>query len=178
VEPLGGTENQIWQRCPDSVDTYNWEDSWRYSVGGIFKPMEALELRAGVAFDETPIPNAQRRTPRVPGEDRTWLTFGAGYQFSELIKVDFAYGHLWIDDPKINKDPTDPENTAKGALIGEYDSSIDIFSASVSFNFSTVLTQTANLWSSRHCIGSVACLQTSIVKKRWRLPDEETGRRH
>jgi long-chain fatty acid transport protein len=120
---------------PDSVDTYNWEDSWRYSVGGIFKPMEALELRAGVAFDETPIPNAQRRTPRVPGEDRTWLTFGAGYQFSELIKVDFAYGHLWIDDPKINKDVTDPENTARGALIGEYDSSIDIFSASVSFQF-------------------------------------------
>jgi long-chain fatty acid transport protein len=119
----------------DSFDTYNWDDSWRYSVGGIFKPMEALELRAGVALDETPIPNEQRRTPRVPGADRTWLTFGAGYQFSELIKVDFAYGHLWIDDPKINKDPTEPENRGKGALIGEYDSSIDIISAAISFQF-------------------------------------------
>lgn len=120
---------------PDSIDTYKWEDSWRYSIGGTFKPMEALELRAGVAYDETPIPNAQRRTPRVPGADRTWLTFGAGYQFSELIKLDFAYGHLWIDDPKLNKDVTEPENARRGALIGEYDSSIDIFSAAVSFQF-------------------------------------------
>jgi long-chain fatty acid transport protein len=120
---------------PDSYDTYNWDDTWRYSIGGIFRPSAALDLRAGVAFDETPIPNAQRRTPRVPGEDRTWLTLGAGYQFSELIKIDFAYAHLWIDDPKIDKDPTEPENRGKGALIGEYDASIDIISASISFLF-------------------------------------------
>ena len=119
----------------DSVDTLAWDDTWRFSLGGTFKPMEALELRAGVAFDETPIPSEQRRTVRIPGADRTWLTFGAGYQFSKLIKVDFAYGHLWIDDPKINKDPTEPENRLKGGLIGEYDSSIDIISAAVSFQF-------------------------------------------
>ena len=119
----------------DSVDTLAWDDTWRYSLGGTFKPMEALELRAGVAFDETPIPSEQRRTVRIPGADRTWLTFGAGYQFSKLIKVDFAYGHLWVDDPKINKDPTELENRGKGGLIGEYDASVDIISASVSFRF-------------------------------------------
>ncbi|MDX2453300.1 OmpP1/FadL family transporter, partial [Desulfosarcina sp.] len=119
----------------DSVDTLAWDDTWRFSLGGTFKPMEALELRAGVAFDETPIPSEQRRTVRIPGADRTWLTFGAGYQFSKLIKVDFAYGHLWVDDPKINKDPTEPENRLKGGLIGEYDASVDIISAAVSFQF-------------------------------------------
>jgi long-chain fatty acid transport protein len=119
----------------DSVDTLEWDDTWRYSVGGIFKPMEALELRAGVAFDETPIPNEQRRTPRIPGADRTWLTFGAGYQFTKMIKVDFAYGHLWVDDPAINKDVTEQENRLRGALVGEYDASIDIISAAVSFQF-------------------------------------------
>jgi long-chain fatty acid transport protein len=120
---------------PDTFDTYNWDDTWRYSLGGIFKPTEALQLRAGLAFDETPIPDAQRRTPRVPGEDRTWLTLGAGYQLSELIKLDFAYTYISVDDPKIDKDPTEPENRGKGALIGEYDASINIISASVSFQF-------------------------------------------
>ena len=118
----------------DNVVTLDWENTFRYSVGGIFKPMEALELRAGVAFDETPTPSEEKRTPRIPGADRTWLTLGAGYQFSPLIKVDFAYGHLWMDDPKINKTATG-EDTLRGALVGEYDSSIDIISASVSFHF-------------------------------------------
>jgi long-chain fatty acid transport protein len=119
----------------DSFDTLDWDDTWRYSVGGVFKPMQALELRAGVAFDESPIPNEQRRTPRIPGADRTWLTLGAGYQFSELITVDFAYGHLFIDDPKVDKDVTEAENRLRGALVGEYDASVDIISASVSFQF-------------------------------------------
>ncbi len=119
----------------DSVTTLDWDDTWRYSLGGIFKATEALELRAGVAFDESPIPDEKKRTPRIPGEDRTWLTLGAGYRFSPMIKVDFAYAHLFVDDPKINKDITEAENQLRGALVGEYDASVDIISASVSFLF-------------------------------------------
>ncbi|HSO19351.1 MAG TPA: outer membrane protein transport protein, partial [Desulfosarcina sp.] len=70
----------------DSVTTLEWDDTWRYSLGGIFRPIDPLELRAGVAFDETPIPDARRRTPRIPGADRIWVTFGAGYQFTPMIR--------------------------------------------------------------------------------------------
>ena len=119
----------------DSVTTLDWDDSWRVSLGGTFKATDALELRAGVAFDESPIPNEIRRTPRIPGADRTWVTFGAGYQFTPMIKADFAYGHLFVDDPKINKDITEEENLLRGALVGEYDASVDIISASISFQF-------------------------------------------
>jgi long-chain fatty acid transport protein len=118
----------------DSVTTEEWDDTWRYSIGGIFKPMEALELRAGVAFDESPIPNDERRTPRIPDADRTWLTFGGGYQFSPMVRVDLAYGHLFVDNPKINKTATG-EDQLRGALVGEYDASVDIISAAVSFQF-------------------------------------------
>lgn len=58
----------------------------------------------------------------------------AGYQFTQLIRADFAYGHLFVDDPKINK-VTTGEDRARGALVGEYDASVDIISASVSFQF-------------------------------------------
>ncbi|HSO20783.1 MAG TPA: outer membrane protein transport protein, partial [Desulfosarcina sp.] len=119
----------------DSVTTLDWDDTWRYSLGGIFRPIAPLELRAGVAFDETPIPDARRRTPRIPGADRTWVTFGAGYQFTPMIRADFAYAHLFVDDPKIDKDVTEQENLLRGALVGEYDASVDIVSAAVSFQF-------------------------------------------
>ncbi len=119
----------------DSVTTLDWDDSWRVSLGGTFKATDALELRAGVAFDESPIPSEKKRTPRIPGADRTWVTVGAGYQFTPMIKADLAYGHLFVDDPKINKDLSEAENLLRGALVGEYDASVDIISASVSFQF-------------------------------------------
>jgi hypothetical protein len=68
---------------PDSVDTYGLGGHLALLGGGHLQADHPLELRAGVAFDESPIPSEQRRTPRIPGADRTWLTFGAGYQFSE-----------------------------------------------------------------------------------------------
>ena len=87
-------------------------------------------------------PSTNRRSPTrssapraFPGADRIWLTFGAGYQFTQMIRVDFAYAHLFVDDPKINKDVTEAENLLRGALVGEYDASVDIISASVSFQF-------------------------------------------
>lgn len=119
----------------DSVTTLDWDDTWRYSLGGIFTPADPWELRAGVAFDESPIPGENRRTPRIPGADRIWLTLGAGYRFTELVGVDFAYAHLFVDDPGIRKDITEPENQLRGALVGEYDASVDIVSASISFRF-------------------------------------------
>ena len=119
----------------DSVDTLDWDDTWRYSLGAIFNATEPLELRAGVALDESPIPNEQRRTPRIPGADRIWLTMGAGYQFTARITADFAYAHLFVDDPGIDKDVTELENQLRGVLVGEYDASVDIISASVSFRF-------------------------------------------
>ena len=51
------------------------------------------------------------------------------------VAPDFAYGHLFVDDPKIDKDFSDAENQLRGALVGEYDASVDIISASVSFSF-------------------------------------------
>lgn len=80
----------------------NWDDSWRYSLGLEYQPANAWTWRAGVAFDETPIPSAELRTPRIPGEDRTWLSFGFSYQASDAMSLDFAYAHLFVDDARIN----------------------------------------------------------------------------
>lgn len=109
----------------------DWDDSWRYSVGLEYHRDKAWTYRAGVAFDEEPIPSAERRTPRIPGEDRTWLSFGFSYTPSENMTLDVAYAHLFVEDAKINN--TD-ENFGF-TLTGEYENTVDILSAQLSYRF-------------------------------------------
>jgi long-chain fatty acid transport protein len=74
-----------------------------------------------VAYDETPIPSKNLRTPRIPGNDRIWLSLGASYHASENIIIDAAYTHLFINDPKID------DVTSNGyTLVGEYEGSVDL----------------------------------------------------
>ena len=111
----------------------NWDDSWRFSLGAIYQYNEALKLRGGVAFDQTPIPDAEHRTPRIPGADRTWVSLGAGYRFSEQISGDFAYAHLFVSDGDINKSLAD--NPTAGSLVGSSSNSVDIASIQLVISF-------------------------------------------
>jgi len=118
-----------------TTTTEKWDDTMRYSLGATFQATDALILRTGVAYDETPIPD-DYRTPRIPGEDRYWVTLGAGYQFSESLSMDIAYAHLFVDDSKMQKHAgTDPdgEDFARGTVVGEFENSVDI--ASIAFNY-------------------------------------------
>lgn len=123
----------------DGVTTLKWEDSYRYSLGATYRASDRLTYRAGIAFDETPIPNAYYRTPRIPGEDRTWLAVGVGYKYSDRLSFDFGYAHLFIKDPDIEKTPTGnpltDENLFRGYLNGKYDASTDIISAQLKWTF-------------------------------------------
>ncbi len=118
---------------PDNVTTTKWDDSYRYSFGVTYKPAP-WTFRVGVAYDETPVPNAQRRTPRIPDSYRLWTAFGLGYNISKMFSLDVAYAHLFIDDPQINKNPTG-EDRFRGGLKGTYDAHVDIVSAQVKVNF-------------------------------------------
>lgn len=108
-----------------------WEDAWRYSLGLEYRPGSAWTFRGGVAFDETPIPSPELRTPRIPGEDRTWVAFGASYAASDNLSIDVAYAHLFVDDARINNTDASFGYT----LTGDYENSVDIVSAQVSYRF-------------------------------------------
>ena len=120
-----------------SVTPMKYDTSARFAIGAIYKYNPAWTLRAGVALDQTPIISPELRTPRIPGEDRTWLAFGANYQYSKDISFDFGYAHLFVDDPKINNPDahSPPLTTGFHLLTGEYDASVDILSAQVNWKF-------------------------------------------
>ena len=108
------------------VTPENWDDSLRYSVGVNYRLNDKLTLRGGLAFDETPVSDADR-TARIPDEDRTWIAFGAQYRLSPNSVLDVGYAHLFVKDASIDEGAV--------SLRGTYDASVDILSAQLTLNF-------------------------------------------
>ncbi len=116
---------------PDTAQPENWDNSMRYSLGMTYTHNDHLLFRVGTAYDETPIPSTDYRTPRIPGNDRTWLSFGVGYKFSEKLGMDLGYAHLFVDDTDINA----LDHGTGHQLVGSYDADVDIFSAQLNMAF-------------------------------------------
>ena len=120
---------------PDSVTTESWDNSFRYSIGANWQYNKKITLRTGLAYDETPIPDSEHRTPRIPGNDRTWLSFGGTYHINEDFTVDVGYSHLFIDDTDINNTFESSQPALAATLKGEYEASVDILSAQLRWNY-------------------------------------------
>lgn len=114
----------------DNVTPENWNNSMRYSLGVNYRYDTQWLLRAGIAYDETPISSATDRTPRIPDNSRRWLAVGARYRASDTLSMDVGYAHLFIGDAAI-----DNTNSLGHTLTGEYESSVDILSAQANWTF-------------------------------------------
>lgn len=120
---------------PDSVTTEDWDDSMRYSFGIDYQYDDKMVLRTGIAYDESPVPSAERRTPRLPGTDRTWISFGISYIYSPELSFDIGYSHLFIDDAEIDNEFESSIPTLEATLKGEYEASVDILSAQLNWKY-------------------------------------------
>ncbi len=96
-----------------------------------FRPDSKWTLRAGLGFDESPIPSATRRTPRIPDEDRTWVSIGASYEWNDRWSVDAAFTHLFVDDPEVRN----VETTTGHVLVGRYEAEVDMGAVQVIYRF-------------------------------------------
>jgi long-chain fatty acid transport protein len=118
----------------DTLSVQEWEDVIRISAGLNYQLNNKLTLRTGLAFDEEAIPNPQRRTARIPGNNRTWLSFGAGYKVNKNISFDVGFAHLSLDETPI--DNINPESNGTALeLRGLYESSVNILSAQFNWSF-------------------------------------------
>ena len=114
----------------DSNTRQNFKDSWRLSLGGIYQLNETIKLRAGVAFDQTPVSNPENRSPRTPDVDRKWFSVGLGYKLSNALSLDLAYSHLAEDKEKVNYTTNDAQY-----LVGSYSNAVDIVSAQIVWKY-------------------------------------------
>lgn len=111
---------------PDSVTDEGWQPVWRYSAGAQYYPIDDLLLQFGLAYDESPVPDAQHRTPRIPDNDRFWLSFGARYAVTEAVRVGASYTHIFVDEANSMF-----ADSTGNVLIGEWETGVDIASLDV-----------------------------------------------
>ncbi len=114
---------------PDSATHFNWDNSWFYSVGGEYRLDDRWTLRAGVAYDETPVIDATR-TPRVPDGNRTWGSIGVGYKMNDRMRIDASFMHIWVEDGKI-----DHTSATFSRLTGRFESQGNVLSVSGQYRF-------------------------------------------
>lgn len=106
----------------------NWGDGWFFSLGGEYAYNPALLLRAGIAYELTPIESPEQRLTGIPDVDRIWASVGATYQYSEMTTIDFGYSHIFGFEDEFDR------TSALGdtpQIQGELEPSVDIISVGV-----------------------------------------------
>ncbi|MFO1257325.1 MAG: outer membrane protein transport protein [Gammaproteobacteria bacterium] len=126
----GGVDTDTWE---------HWKDTIRYAVGAQYRWCDKWIFRAGLALDETPVPE-ERRTARIPDSDRTWVGVGVGYTFTPNFHVDLGYAHLFFKDANINDRGPFAKQTSTPVLpgthlVGKYESYANIFGIQVKIDF-------------------------------------------
>lgn len=111
----------------------NFDDTFFFSVGGIYRATENWTFRAGFAYDQTPVTD-EYRTVRLPDEDRYLLALGATFKVSEAFQIDAGYLHYFMPDATMNK--SENRDTVTGdVLSGDFSMHSDIVSLSGRLRF-------------------------------------------
>ena len=111
-----------------AVETFDWENTVRYSLGVRHAMNDTTVLRAGVAQEES-TQGTDNRSAISPDSDRVWLTLGAGFTPVENMTIDVGYAHIFVEDADINR-------ADKGVpLKGTYELDADVIGAQLSYRF-------------------------------------------
>lgn len=119
--------------------TPNWRDTYRIALGGSYQYSEPLQIRAGVAFDKSPVRSAAYRMNTLPDGNRVWFSLGGKYRFKQHHEVDLAYSHIHINDTSFNStaaDLTDLKSVdTKGAASANFKNYANIVGVQYTYRF-------------------------------------------
>lgn len=110
-----------------SIST-KWDDGWFFALGMEYDVSPLLTLRAGGAYEISPVTKATERSPGIPDADRIWASVGLSYAFSKTTTIDFGYTHLFVEDAHLDRDTI---STPTRKLVADLDASLDIVSLGV-----------------------------------------------
>lgn len=120
--------------APVSDLPLNYEDGYFYSIGADYRVNDRLLVRAGVAYEQSPI-DTEVRSTRLPDNDRYWASVGATYLWDEKLSFDLSYTYIWAKDTRINILPGHQDFVAPLAFVADVDSSVNIVSAAIRYRW-------------------------------------------
>lgn len=110
----------------------DFKDTWRIALGANYRLNDAWKLKFGIAYDQTPVKDKERRLVSLPDNDRTWLTFGGQWKVSKTNTLDLGAAYLHVPKTKVDNDQL---ADGRGRVTGEYTSSVWILGAQYSMAF-------------------------------------------
>lgn len=114
----------------------DWRDTYRVAFGGSYQYSEPLQLRAGIAFDQSPVRSAESRLNTLPDGNRIWFSAGAKYLYRKKHVFDAAYSHIHINDTAFKAAPSDGTNVdSKGSARADFNNYANIVGLQYSYRF-------------------------------------------
>ena len=102
----------------------NWDDGWFFSGGLEYDVSPALTIRAGGAYEISPITNPTERIIGIPDANRIWASAGLSYNLSKSTAVDLGYSHVFVDSSLVDRFNV----THQVHILANLDGSADIVS--------------------------------------------------
>ena len=118
--------------------TFNYRDGWFYSVGAEYELTPQHTIRAGIAYEVSPVRD-EVRDPILPDNNRWWFSAGLTTKLVDWATLDFGYSFIWVGDTPITVGPGHPDVGlllgTGGPLLATSDPYIHIFAASLRFKW-------------------------------------------
>ncbi|WP_455262348.1 OmpP1/FadL family transporter [Neisseria sp.] len=116
--------------------TPNWRNTYKVAFGGSYQVTEPLQLRAGIAFDKSPVRNADYRMNSLPDGNRIWFSVGAKYQLGKNHVIDAAYSHIHINDTVYRAGKASGNDVdSRGASSARFKNKADILGLQYTYKF-------------------------------------------
>ena len=114
---------------PVTIKKEYYDDAVRYSLGATYTLNETVTLRAGWAFDESPV-KPEYRSLSIPDSDRVWYSLGASVAVNPKLGVDLGYAY--VDGDSVTLSNTSSLGTT---FTGNSEGNGHLFSAQVNYRF-------------------------------------------
>jgi long-chain fatty acid transport protein len=115
-----------------STTPEDFRNTWRGSVGANYHYSDQWMFRAGLAYDQSPVRDAQR-TPRLPDNNRTWIAIGAQYHATPQLALDLGYTYIFVTNSNINQN--EGSTDANGLISGSYKSNVNLVGLQLTYTF-------------------------------------------
>jgi long-chain fatty acid transport protein len=123
-----------------TLDT-DFRDTWRVALGANYRLSDTVKLRMGVAYDQTPVKDAEHRLTSLPDNNRTWFSLGAQWKPARNLTLDVGGSYLYLKDARINNNQSvtvvDAATAAanRGTVKGTYEDSAWLLGVQASMAF-------------------------------------------
>ncbi|MBD1574960.1 transporter [Vibrio sp. S11_S32] len=86
----------------NTIQNFEWNNTWHYSLGGTYYMNDQWTLRAGYMYDQG-AQGKEVRTIAVPDSNRQWFSAGVSYAPTKDSSIDFGFTYLLGQDMHVHQ---------------------------------------------------------------------------